>query len=90
MTPFDKNEFHFDGMYLMYEGDHELAETYEQPCHPSREGTLRPTFIARFKYRKNWKTWMNFICKNFTVEEYVRLERETSPLQAMMSKGFKE
>jgi len=33
-------------------------------------------FIARFKYgRKPVKTWINFLVKNFTVEEYVGLIR---------------
>ena len=92
MTKFVKEEFTWDGMYLMYKGTHESAKLMEDvhpDCHPSRHGTLKPTFIARFKYgRKNWKTWVNFLVKNSTVEEYLKLEESTNPVDAMQALGF--
>ena len=45
-------------------------------------------FIARFKYRKNYRAWINFLCKNFTVAEYLQLADKTSPREAIESKGF--
>ena len=44
--------------------------------------------IARFKYTKNWRTWVNFLVKNFTVAEYLQAADETSPREAIESKGF--
>lgn len=96
MTAFSKEAFTFDGMYLMYEGPFEGAQAYGEAvgadrCHPSRVDMQKPAFIARFKHgRKNWKTWVNFLVKNFTVEEYIALAEATSPVQAMASKGFKK
>ena len=45
-------------------------------------------FIARFKYTKNWRPWVNFLVKNFTVAEYLQAADETSPREAIESKGF--
>ena len=45
-------------------------------------------FIARFKYTKNWRTWVNFLVKNFTVAEYLQAADETSPREAIEAKGF--
>ena len=82
MTKFDKELFTWDGMYLMYQGAFEGSRTMEQvspDCHP------------RFKYgSKPWKSWVNFLVKNFTIEEYKALSEQTSPMQAMEVKGFKE
>ncbi|MBT8449166.1 MAG: hypothetical protein KJO69_05725 [Gammaproteobacteria bacterium] len=95
MTSFTKEQFTHDSMYLHYEGDQGSFTTYyEQPCHPTREGKAKPMFIARFKYgRKPFKTWINFICKNFTVEEWAGLMASdtyplNTPLGAMQSKGY--
>ena len=30
----------------------------------SWEGKLKPAFVARFKYRKPYKTWIKFLCKH--------------------------
>ncbi len=89
-TAFNKDDFIWDGMYLMYCGDAgEMTEYYEQPCHPTREGMIKAQFIARFKYgSKPWKTFVNALVKHFTVEEYLRLSEETSPVQALNSKGI--
>ena len=51
-------------------------------------------FIARFKYgRKPYKTWINFLAKNFTVEEYLekidhKNPNHVAPLTALEAKGF--
>lgn len=47
-------------------------------------------FVARFKYSRSGKTsFINFLCKNFTVEEYFgRLEGGEAPLSILESKGF--
>tara|TARA_R110001592_G_scaffold93713_1_gene271882 strand:+ start:461 stop:763 length:303 start_codon:yes stop_codon:yes gene_type:complete len=92
-TRFQKDEFTWDGMYLMYRGRHTNSVNMEiaRPnCHPSWIGKPQPEFIARFKYGyKPYKAWINFIVKNFTVEEYLQLEKDTSPRQAMESKGYR-
>lgn len=93
MTNFTKENFTFDGMYLMYEGDQgELTKYYTEPCHPTRLGTAKSAFIARFKYgNKPWKTWINFMVKNFTVEEYLEgLANGATPVGLMQGKGFLE
>jgi len=96
MTTFNKDLFQFDGMYLMYAGDQgEFNQYYAEPCHPSRLGKVKEMFIARFKYgRKPYKTWINFIVKNFTIEEWATLAAkdgmESSPVAIMKSKGYLE
>ena len=94
MTKFVKEEFNWDGMYLMYEGNFEGARMMmdvRPDAHPSWEGKLMPAFVARFKYcgrYKPWKTWVNFLVKNATVEEYMKLAEETSPRAAMETLGY--
>lgn len=94
MTQFNKEDFSWDGSFLMYHGDHLGAQTYRQSsaadrCHPTMLDKRVPLFIARFKYgSKPYKTWINFLVKNFTVEEYSDKAHKWSPLQAMESKGF--
>jgi hypothetical protein len=89
-TRFNKEDFTWDGMYLMYTGEHTQSKYYELPCHPTRVGTPRSEFIARFKYGnyKPWKAWVNFIVKNFTVEEYLKLSTDIHPRGAMEAKGY--
>ena len=95
MTAFVKENFTWDGMYLMYQGAFEGSRTMEEVspnCHPSWHGVPERTFIARFKYgSKPWKSWVNFLVKNATVEEYIKLSSasETSPLLAMEQLGYK-
>ena len=93
MTKFNKEDFTWDGMYLMYRGRHTKSvnmEVARPDCHPSWHGMPEPTFVARFKYgSKPWKSWVNFLVKNFTIEEYIELSKQTSPMQAMEVKGFK-
>mgnify|MGYP003651282729 FL=1 len=92
-TPFNKEEFHWDGMYLMYNGRHSQSINMEvvwPDCHPSLHGKPRPVFIARFKHgHKPWKAWVNFLVKNATVEEYIKLSEEDHPVGAMGKIGYK-
>ena len=93
MTRFDKEKFTWDGMYLMYQGEFEGSRTMEQVspnCHSSWHGMPERSFIARFKYgSKPWKSWVNFLCKKVSVEDYVEMSQETSPMEAMEYFGFK-
>jgi hypothetical protein len=93
MTTFVKENFSWDGMYLMYQGEFEGSRTMEQVspnCHPSWHGMPERTFIARFKYgSKPWKSWVNYLVKNSTVEQYIGLVQNTSPMEAMETLGFK-
>ena len=69
---FHKDLFSYNGGYLMYGNN--IGDQ---------------VFIARFKYgKKNWRTWANFLVKNFTVAEYLQAADETSPREAIESKGF--
>ena len=69
---FHKDLFSYSGGYLMY--GHNIGDQ---------------VFIARFKYGANpWRKWANFLCKNFTVAEYLQLADKTSPREAIESKGF--
>jgi hypothetical protein len=92
MTKFNKELFTWDGMYLMYSGEYAGQPTMDEVhpnCHPDYVGVGKPAFIARFKYgRKPYKSWINFLVKNFTVEEYLNLAEATSPLEAVRVKGY--
>ena len=91
-TRFEKEMFTWDGMYLMYKGDFDGAQMMMDVCpnaHPSWEGKLKPAFVARFKYRKPYKTWINFLVKNeIFVEDYMDKAWKTSPLDAMRQYGY--
>ena len=80
MTAFDKTQFVYDGMYLNYLGDYEGAEYYEEGpnVHPSRVGTRKPLFIARFKYRGAFtkSRVMKKIMQLFSVEQYAKLMKD--------------
>jgi hypothetical protein len=93
MTPFTKEDFTWDGMYLMYRGRHTKSvnmEVARPDCHPSWIGKPKPEFIARFKYgRKPWKSWVNFLVKNCYVEQYLELSEEINPKPAMVQLGYK-
>jgi hypothetical protein len=77
MTKFDKTQFEFFGGYLNYLGDYEGAEYYEEGpnVHPSRVGTRKPLFIARFKYGGPFtkSKVMKKIVDMFTVEQYAEM-----------------
>ena len=69
---FHKELFTYSGGYLMYGNN--LNDQ---------------VFIARFKYgAKPYRKWINFLCKNFTVAEYLEAAEATSPKEAMESKGY--
>ena len=69
---FHKELFNWDGMYLTYGNN-----------------SSDSVFIARFKYgRKPYKKWITFLCKNFTVQEYLNASNETSPLKAIEDMGY--
>ena len=93
MTRFNKENFEWDGMYLMYNGPYNGSKTMDEVhpnCHPSWVGKMKPAFIARFKYgSKPWKSWVNFLVKNVSVEDYIQLSGNTTPLDAMKTLGFK-
>lgn len=106
-TRFNKEDFTWDGMYLMYKGDFDGAQKMmdvHPTAHPSWAGLNKPAFVARFKYGsyKPWKAWVNFLVKNASVEEYMRLsshdhnymsrygyETTGSPSHAMEALGYK-
>ena len=80
MTKFNKDDFSYFGGYLNYLGDYEGAEYYEDGpnVHPSRVGTRKPLFIARFKHGGPFtkaKT-MKKIMQLFSVEQYAKLMKE--------------
>lgn len=93
MTRFNKENFEWDGMYLMYNGPYNGSKTMDEVhpnCHPSWVGKMKPAFIARFKYgSKPWKSWVNFLVKNVSVEVFLEYSEASSPLQAMETFGFK-
>ena len=91
---FDKEKFTWDGMYLMYEGQYEGAKMMldvHPDAHPLWEGKLKPAFVARFKYKKNYKTYINFLVKNkISAETYFNLAKKMAPLEAMKTLGFQK
>ena len=69
---FHKELFTYSGGYLMY--GHNLNDQ---------------VFIARFKWGpKNYRKWINFLCKKFTVESYLQEAKKTSPREAVEARGF--
>jgi len=80
MTKFDKTRFSYHGGYLMYHGPYETAECYEKGpnVHPSRVGTRKPLFIARFKYRGAFTKArvQKKIMELFSVERYAKLMKD--------------
>ena len=92
MTAFTKEEFVWDGSYWMYRGDHDLTvnmEVAHPDCHPSWVGKPEPTFVARFKHGyKPWEAWVDYLCKNVSVEEYVELRKASTPVHAMRELGY--
>lgn len=91
---FKREDFNWDGMYLMYRGSFPGSRTMDEVhpnCHPSWVGKNYPEFIARFKYGyKPYKAWINFLVKNrIKVADYLRLTEESSPAEAMTSLGYR-
>ena len=80
MTAFDKTQFVYHGGYLNYHGPYETAEYYEDGpnVHPSRVGTQKPLFIARFKYGGAFTKArvQKKIMQLFSVEQYAKLMKD--------------
>ena len=72
---FNKENFHFDGMYLVY-----------GPYMYSKDSR----FVARFKYsRRDKASFIKFLIANFTVEEYFgALEKQHAPTEILKAKGW--
>ena len=94
MTQFKKEEFTWDGEYLMYRGawkGAKLMMDVHPDAHPSWKGKVKPTFVARFKYNKKDKPkFLKFLIANFTCEEYFN-HMETfkmSPMDVMIGRGY--
>jgi ribosomal protein L31 len=94
MTQFKKEEFTWDGEYLMYCGAWDGAKLMmdvDPDAHPSWEGKLKPTFVARFKYHKRDKArFLKFLIANFTCEEYFgHMEKyNMGPIEVLRGKGY--
>ena len=88
MTKFIKEDFTYEGGYLMYRGPYAGSKTYEEVygidnIHPSRIGMQREVFIARFKYKGvvGKAAFLKELIKNHTVESYLEnLDQTCSPL----------
>ena len=73
-TPFIKNLFHFDGMYLNY---------------GSGQYTKDARFVARFKYNKRDRSsFVKFLIANFTVDEYFSALKIYAPSRILTAKGW--
>ena len=87
MTNFKKENFNYHGGFLMYTGDYEGRPVYGSDAHPSRVGTGKDLFIARFKYRGpvTKAQFVKELMKNWTVEEYVAATG--APLEKLRDKN---
>jgi hypothetical protein len=81
MTKFKREDFSYDGGYLMYDGDAgKYNEFYSEPCHPSNLGRKKSLFVARFKYSgKDKARFLTFLINNFTPEEYFAAYNTPNP-----------
>ena len=72
-TPFLKENFRWDGMYLTY-----IMSSFGEY-----------TFIARFKRNtRDRASFTKFLIKNFTMKEYFDLLRTSTPEAILKSKGW--
>jgi hypothetical protein len=79
MTKFDKDFFEFDGERLLY---------WPRGLHRGKSKLIRKwdKWVP-----KPWKSWRNFIIKNFTVEEFfTKRPSLKGQMRRMHSKGFLE
>jgi hypothetical protein len=87
MTQFNKADFSYHGGYLMYDGAHTTAEFYQAGTnvHPSRVGTQKSLFIARFKYNGpvTKAKFLAELIKNHTVEGYVDAMKSDAPTRIL-------
>jgi len=74
MTKFKREDFNYHGGYLMYSGDAGKCNEYypdDDSVHPTRTGTRKELFVARFKYSSKDKArFLTFLILNFTPEEF--------------------
>jgi hypothetical protein len=91
MTKFDKTLFSCSGGFLMYTGDYEGRPVYENnpAYHPSRVGTKKDLFIARFKHRGpvTKAEFLKELMKSHTVEDYVAAMEKSSPLTILQERN---
>jgi hypothetical protein len=92
MTTFSKEHFSYSGGFLMYTGDYSGRPVWEDRAgiHPTRVGTPKDLFIARFKYRGpiTKAIFMKELLKNHTVESYAAaLDSGKSPLDVLRQKN---
>ena len=71
---FDKTQFNWDGLYLMYRG--------------LESGEMH--FVARFKRKGDRTGFVEFLRKNFTVEEYFQelVLNKKAPVEILEAKGY--
>jgi len=81
MNKFKREDFNYHGGYLMYSGDAGSAnEYYGDDAHPTRVGTRKELFVARFKYSGRDKgRFLTFLINNFTPEEYFTALKSPNP-----------
>ena len=91
MTNFDKTKFSYHGGFLMYQGDYEGRPVYEDKpgVHPSRVGTGKDLFIARFKYSGpiTKAQFVKELVANHTVEDYAIASTTNTPLDILKDKN---
>lgn len=77
MTKFEKSKFRVSSGYITYERSY-VGEGVDH------------AFVARFKYQRGAaNTFVTFLIKNFTVEEYFgRYDAGETPLDIVKSKGY--
>lgn len=81
-TLINAEHFGWDGMYLFYFMEGKL---WHNQCEANKK------FIARFKYRKPWKSTIKAIQKHFTyIEDYLNLlDLGWSPTHALNLMGYR-
>ena len=78
MTQFVKERFSYFNGYLSYYIDYEH----------------HPKFVAKFKYGNAFRgnithtKFMNFLIKNFTIEEYFEKVENSTPYQVVVDRGI--
>lgn len=91
MTNFDKTKFSYHGGFLMYQGDYEGRPVYENApnVHPTRVGTGKDLFIARFKYSGpiTKAQFVKELIANHTVEDYAAASVTSTPLDILKDKN---
>lgn len=81
MSKFNRDDFSYHGGYLMFSGDAgKYNEYYGDDAHPTRVGSRKELFVARFKYSSADKgRFLTFLINNFTVEEFFAAASAPNP-----------